>query len=335
MQRTRIDLEAIADIHNLARAAWLAGRRKRRSPEALAFFQDFERSLARLAAGIQDGTRPLGLYRPFTVWDPKRRLIHAACFEDRVLHHAVFAQAGPVLERAMVDSSYACRPGKGPLAAVQRAQAALRRYPWYVKIDIRGYFPAIDQARLMTLLERCFKGAPFLALLRRIIAGYETAPGKGLPIGTLASQFFANYYLDALDRLLLERLRVCDHVRYMDDVIWWCEDRAQATETLRQVRDFAAQVCLLEVKETAQINRSTHGVGFLGYRVLPGTLRLSHRRRRSYQERRRHWERAHAAGWIDGAGLQRAYAAVHGITAHAASRGWRAKNLSRFPPVEC
>jgi RNA-directed DNA polymerase len=93
MQRTRIDLGAVADLNNLARAAYLAGRGKRRTPEAAAFFADCEGNLNRLAAGILDGTRPLGVYHPFTVWDPKRRTIHAPCFADRVLHHAVFALA--------------------------------------------------------------------------------------------------------------------------------------------------------------------------------------------------------------------------------------------------
>jgi RNA-directed DNA polymerase len=128
--RTRIDLDALADLHNLALAAFLAGRGKRQRPEAAAFFADLEGSLARLGQGIRHATRPLGLYRAFTVRDPKPRLIHAPCFEDRVLHHALFAHAGPVLERASVGTCFACRTGKGPHAAVVHAQSALRRFPW-------------------------------------------------------------------------------------------------------------------------------------------------------------------------------------------------------------
>jgi hypothetical protein len=115
------------------------------------------------------------------VFEPKRRIIHAACFPDRVLHHAVIAHAGTVLERAMVPTSFACRPGKGALAAMQHAQAAIRRYPWYVKIDICGY---------------------------------------------------------------------------MDDVLWWCDSKAEAKATLAEVKSYAAQARRLEVKDTAQINRS-------------------------------------------------------------------------------
>jgi len=334
MKRVRIDLDRIADLHNLARAAYLAGRGKRHRPEVMAFFTDLDQSLARLAAGIRNGTRPLGIYHPFTVRDPKRRLIHAACFEDRVLHHAVFAQAGPVLERAMVDSSCACRVGKGPLAAVEYARSALHRYPWYVKTDIRAYFASIDHERLLALLRRRFKGAPFLALLQRIVESYGKVPGRGLPIGSLSSQHFANYYLDALDRLLLQGLGARAHVRYMDDLLWWCDDSAQARATLAQVKAFAKESLMLEVKETAQINRSRKGVTFCGYRILSGTLRLSRRRQRSYQDRRRQWEHRFLAGDISARELQQAYDAVHTITLHADSRGWRSKNLARFPALD-
>lgn len=334
MHRTRIDLARIAELDNLARAAWLAGRGKGRRGEVAGFFTDLEGHLRRLADGILDGSRPLGVFRAFTVWDPKRRLIHAPCFEDRVLHHALFAHAGPVLERTLVPSCFACRPGKGPLAAVQHAQAALRRYPWYVKIDVRGYFDSIDQQRLLGLLARRFKGAGLLALFARILAGYATAPGKGLPIGTLASQHFANFYLDGLDRLLLERLGARAHVRYMDDCLWWCDSREQARATLREVLAYAADPCLLTIKASAQINRSSHGVGFLGHRILPGSLRLSRRRRRRFVARRAHWEQAYAAGRLDALGLQRAWAAVYSIVATADSQGWRRLALARHPPLD-
>jgi len=334
MRRARIELGAIADLDNLARAAFAAGRGKRSRPEAMAFFADLEASLARLAEGILAGTRPIGRYRAFTVWDPKRRIIHAPCFEDRVLHHALFAHAGPVLERGMVDSSFACRVGKGPLAAVHRAQSALRRWPWYVKVDVQGYFDGIDHGRLLALLARRFKGAPLLALFERILGTYCTAPGKGLPIGTLASQYFANAYLDGLDRLILEQLGARDHARYMDDSVWWCDSRGHARESLECVRSFCAQECQVTIKPGARIDRSAHGLSFLGYRILPGTLRLSRRRRRRYTGRRLHWERVYARGELDAAGLQRAYAAVHAITVHADSKGWRRVSLAIHPQVE-
>ena len=144
----------------------------------------------------------------------------------------------------------------------------------------------------------------------------------------------ANYYLDGLDRYLLEHLSACAQVRYMDDVIWWCDSHARARDTLHQVRAYVATERLLTVKADVQINRSTHGVRFCGYRVTPGQLRLSQRRQRHYRQLRQAWERAYADGRIDAPTLQRAYAAVHAMTLPADSTRWRQQHLQRYPALD-
>jgi RNA-directed DNA polymerase len=195
MRRVRIELADIAAIPNLAEATLRASRGKRERPAVHAFLGDLEANLGHLANAILTGRAPRGEYRCFRINDPKPRRIHAACFPDRVLHHAIMRLAGPVLERAMPDTSFACRPGKGSLAAVRATQAAVRRFPWYVKIDVSGYFEHIDHAILLDLLARRFKGASFLGLLERVLLTYQSAPGRGLPIGSLTSQYFANHFL--------------------------------------------------------------------------------------------------------------------------------------------
>jgi hypothetical protein len=112
---------------------------------------------------------------------------------------------GPVLERALVDDCYACRLGKGSLAAVRRAQHHLQRFPWFVKTNIRAYFASIDHHRLGQLLGRRLKDPAVLALCKRILAQRPGPQGRGLPIGALTSQHFANTYLDGFDRFLLEQ----------------------------------------------------------------------------------------------------------------------------------
>ena len=156
----------------------------------------------------------------FRILDPKPRLIHAPGFPDRVLHHAIMAHAGPVLDRGLVDDTYACRTGKGTLAAVQRACAQAGRFAWFAQIDIRAYFASIGHERLLALLQRRFRDRDLLALLRRIVGAHQPTAGCGLPIGTLTSQYFANFYLNGLDRLLLEHMRVRGYVRYLDDAVW-------------------------------------------------------------------------------------------------------------------
>jgi RNA-directed DNA polymerase len=274
---------------------------------------------------------PVGLYDKFYVFDPKRRLIHAACFKDRIFHHGIMKYCAPVLERAMTPSTFACLPGRGTVAAAKQVQRCLQRYSWYVKIDIQKYFDSIDHALLFSLLQRRFKGKELLEAVEKIIHSYHTASGKGLPIGSLTSQHFANYYLDGFDRYLLEHLRVNGHVRYMDDIIWWCTCRHEAKETLSRALRYLEEDRLLSLSKPPQINRSDRGVSFCGFRILPGALKLGRRRCLRYTLRRIDWENEYTAGRINERKLQAAYASVRAITANADSREWRRENLRRFP----
>ena len=112
MQRARIDLADVASADNLALAAWKAARGKRQRPEVMRFCAHFDDSIARLRRDILAGVAPYGEYRSFLIHDPKQRLIHAACFADRVLHHAIMNLAEPVFERTLVPSTYACQIGR-------------------------------------------------------------------------------------------------------------------------------------------------------------------------------------------------------------------------------
>jgi hypothetical protein len=163
------------------------------------------------------------------------------------------------------------------------------------------------------------------------VAGYSTACGKGLPIGSLTSQHFANYYLDGLDRTIMAGPGVQAYVRYMDDMIWWCCDKRAALESLRTARDYARNERRLAVKESAQVQRSSKGVTFCGFRILPGGIRLTRRKQQRYTSRRRYWEDLYAAGEIDGRRLQAAYDSVRGVVSHAAAAQWLRRQLSRYP----
>lgn len=333
MKRIRIDLEQIAGHANLTLALHKAASGKRHRDPISRFLQQAEKNLNQLAQAILDGRMPYGDFRSFIIHDPKRRTIHAACFEDRVFHHALINLAGPVLERAMLPTSFACRPALGVHRAATTVQQSIRRYGWYGKIDIDSYFACIDQDILLSILLRRFKGQAFEAQLQRLLACYHTQPGKGLPIGSLTSQYFANYYLDGLDRLLNELPEVRAHVRYMDDIVWWCDDKRQVREILFQVQNWLHKQRQLTVKSTWQIQRSDQGIRFCGYRILPGVMRMSIRRKRRYQQRRLYWEHQCRQEWITPAQLQTAYAAVHSITQGTDSLGWRRRNLLQHPAL--
>ncbi len=332
-KRSRLSLEDVAAFDNLSLAFARAARGKRRRPEVRAFEADLLGRLERLGMAIRDGTAALGRFQSFRVFDPKPRCIHAPCFEERVLHHALLAKMGPVLEAVLQGDVFACREGKGCLAAVHRAQAFSRRYPIYVKVDVRRYFDSIPHDRLLRRLERRFRDRGLLGLVGRILGSYEVAPGRGLPIGALTSQHFGNLYLEPLDRFLLEELRVGGMVRYMDDLTWWCVDRPSAKSSLAAVLAFVHDRLSLELHPPF-IQRSDQGLGFLGYRIEPRRLSPSRRRRKRYLRARWAWERAFRLGLVSPAQLQRGVEGAVAVLQHADAHSFRAADLAARPAVD-
>lgn len=331
MRRQRVDLEAIADWGNLHRAVWKAVKGKRFRPAVLHFFEDLDSSLRQLQADILNEKVPYGGYRAFIIHDPKRRLIHAACFADRVLHHALLNVTEPVFERSLIDTTFACRPGKGVHQAVYQVQRNLQRFPWYVQVDVEHYFPAIDHQRMMACLTRRFKGAAGLRLFSKILDSYHVSPGKGLPIGSLTSQHFANLYLDAADRFLQNHPGVNAYVRYMDDMVWWCSDKTTAQQVLRQFQSFLETQCYLQLKPKVNLNRSVMGMTYCGFRIFPGVIRLTLRKRRRYRLLRQNYECAWQKGRLDSLALQAAYSSVLAALLPAETRHWRQNNLQWHP----
>jgi RNA-directed DNA polymerase len=286
-------------------ALWLASRRarrgKRRSPGAAAFEHHLEANLLQVQASLRDGSfRWLG-YRTFEVRDPVPRTIRAAPFRDRVVHHALCAQLEPLLERRMIEDSFACRVGKGTHRAVARLERFLRAGGWVVKVDVRKYFFAIDHALLRAQLRQVVADPAVLQLLDTLLDTYDatpevpyplpgdhrvaTAPGtegaidaagrpRGLPIGNLTSQLLANAFLTPVDRFIKEQLRVRRYVRYMDDLVLVAPDRATAQAWLAAVAGQLAALRLLPHPRKTQLFPATNGVRFLGFRVYPDGRRI-------------------------------------------------------------
>ena len=218
----------------------------------------------------------------------------------------------PVLDRWQIDTSFACRRGKGVHAAVRYAQRQCRRAAIVVKLDISGYFEHIDHVVLRAQLRRRVKGAGVLRLIDAILASYCSAPGKGLPIGALCSQHFANTYLTPADRYAMLQPETVAHCRIMDDTLLWCCSLADARRLVRGYRQFAAETLSLQIKKPV-IQRVVHGISFCGYRIYPHQLKPGRRRLRNARKRREYWERQWLDGRIDSATLQRNTDAVSAI----------------------
>lgn len=334
MKRTTVHLEEVAAWDHLAWAFWRAALGKRHRPEVQAFAARLEDNLGELASEILKGTVEVGRFHRFEIFDPKRRTIHAPCFRERVLHHALMAHLEPAFDRYLGDDTYACRKGKGTSAAVDRALHHARKWAFFLKLDVRSYFASIDHDVLKRAIRRRIRGGPVLELVDRIVDAYATAPGVGLPIGALTSQHFANLYLAPLDRHLLEVAKARGMVRYMDDVVVWHDDRSALLEILHEARALARERLRLEIKPSWQLQRSSRGLSLCGFRIYPGRVRLSARRRRRYVQARRRWELAYREGKIEADTLQAGYASALAITQGADARSWRRRQLAIQPTLD-
>ena len=330
MKRASNLFRLIATRENLCLAFRKASRGKRHRPEVVAFCKDFDANIETLRQGLVNGCLDIGHYHFFRVQDPKPRDICAASFPERVLHHAVMNQCTPVLEAYAIHDSYACRVRKGTTAALARARRFCRRFPWYLKTDIRKYFDSIDHDIMMRLLERRFKDRPLLRLFDAIMATYHTRPGKGLPIGNLISQHLANFYLGALDHYVKETLRVKGYVRYMDDCLFFGSDKRALKEVLESIRAFLETRLALQLKPNTQLNRCRRGIPFLGFRLFPFRIRLSARHRRGFVDKFRRYEAMRREGaWTDKELLCHMEPLI-AYTRLAQAKGFRRQVIQRF-----
>lgn len=240
MKRAGYLIERIADTDNLLYAYYRAARGKRMSTQAQRFAAALDANVARLRADILSGFVQVGNYTYFHIQDPKPRLICAAEFSERVLHHAIVNVCHPYFERQLIETTYATRPGKGIYQAIDRAEKAMRRYPFVAKCDFRKYYDTIDHQILKLLLQRLFKDPKLLQIFNLIIDSYHVGPGKGLPIGNLTSQYFANYYLSGLDHYVKEELKLGEYVRYMDDFLLFAPTRQALAGAVERVWQYAS-----------------------------------------------------------------------------------------------
>jgi retron-type reverse transcriptase len=314
----------IVGFRNLLEAERRAARGKRHRPTVQAFEMDLERELIRLQEELVDHSYRPGPFVTFEVHDPKRRAICAAPFRDRVVHHAICDVLEPVFERRAVHDSYACRRGKGSHAAIRRAQSVARRWPYVLQCDVRRFFASVDHDVLRALLARVLKDRDVLALLDRIIdhPPPDALPGRGLPIGNLTSQHFANLVLGELDHHLKDHLALPGYIRYMDDFLLFGADKATLQELHAEIRRFLDDRLRLELKPSAApVNPVSEGIGFLGFRIYPRTIRLDQCARRRFLRKVRDIERAYQDGAIDLAELSSRASSLYAHAGHADS--WR------------
>ncbi len=286
--------DAITSFDALCRAARRAARGKNISQRTARFLVDLEPEVLGLQRELRSGVYRPRAYHTFRIRDPKPRTISAAHFRDRVVHHALCAGVEPLFERAASDCSFACRRGKGSHAAIRRARAFAGEAPWFLKLDIQSHFETIDHAVLEQLVaDRVADERTRVLAARFIHAGAPgSAPGKGLPIGNLTSQHFANLYLTPLDHFIVATLRPSAYLRYMDDLLLFGLSRAALDRCHAAIGGFLARELRLALRHDATRREPVHaGVPFLGFRIWPNLIRFDGRRSRRFRRKVRRLRR--------------------------------------------
>ena len=204
----------IISLENLFKAFDEFKKGKRGKSEVAEYEIESEDNILKLHYQLLDGQYKHSPYVQFKISDPKPRIIHKACAQDRVLHQAVFRVINPIFKKSFIFDSYSSRLKKGTHKSVWRLEKFTKKVssnyknPVYaVKIDIKKFFDTIDHRTLFKLLKRKIKCQKTLNLLKMIIESYETKPAKGIPLGNVTSQMFGNIYLDPLDKFVKEKLR--------------------------------------------------------------------------------------------------------------------------------
>jgi len=331
MKRHRNLWPSVVSWANLLRAARQAQRGKRDRPNVLAFNFNREWELLRIQTQLEDGAYVPGEYDTFWICDAKPRLISAAPYRDRVVHHALCNLIEPIFDRSFIYDTYACRQGKGTHAAVDRFTHYARRYGYVFKTDVRKYFPSIDHDILLDVVEHRIKDERVLDLIRTIVRRSPPQPPvidyfpgddlftpsqrrRGIPIGNLTSQFFANVYLDGLDHFVKETLRCPGYVRYCDDVACFADDKRYLWDVKSAMDDYAAKLRIRFHPNKCAVQPVRVGTPFLGYVVYPDHRRLRRGNGVRFMRRMRKLERQFARGRI---GVPKVRASVQAWIAHA------------------
>ena len=311
-------------------AAYLRARRgKRHRLAVMRFEQNLEGELIQLQNELIWGEYRTGRYHRFHVYEPKPREVAALPFRDRVLQHSLVATIEPIWESRFIAHSYACRPGRGMHRGADHAQSMLRRVlrehgrVFALKADVSKYFASIDHGVLKRLLRRRIACARTLELCEQIIDSTaetgDLAP-RGLPIGNLTSQLWANVYLHELDLFAKHELKARNYIRCTDDFVIVHHDKAVLHEIRARIEAFLWDQLRLTTNAKTQVFPVSadrgRGLDFLGYHMWPTHRRLRKSSIRRITRTLKRARRLYEAGAVD---LEQVSASVRSWVAHASN----------------
>lgn len=285
MKRQNNLFEKIVSFENVLKASKKARRGKRYKASTARFEYYLENSILKIIEVLKNKTYEPGSYYDFYIHDPKKRLISAAPYFDRVIHHALINIIGPIIEKSFIYDTYACIKGKGTHKAVQRYKEFQKKNKYVLKCDIRKYFESIDLEILLNKVANKIKCSDTLCLVRKIINSRQSGKEieyftgddlftplnrkKGIPIGNLTSQFFANLYLNDFDHFIKEDVKAKCYIRYCDDFVIFGNSKMWLNQVKLKIMDYLKTLRLRLHENKSRIYRTSDGVDFLGYRIFP------------------------------------------------------------------
>jgi len=257
-------IDKITDIDNLREAYRKTAKGKRMSWGYLEFKEFSEANIRLIQEEILDRAYKIGNYRVFTIYEPKPRIISALDFKDRLVQHATCNIISPIFEASLMPYTFACRKGLGTHSGVRHVQSMLRKgnFPYFLKTDFSKYFPSIDRPTLHGMIEKKIQCRATLEILREIIP----PEGKGIPIGSLTSQLFANVYGNMLDRFIHFDLGHRHWARYMDDAVILDHNLSKLRDSFARIEEFSEDRLKLKISKW-EVGSTSKGINFLGYRI--------------------------------------------------------------------
>jgi len=278
----------ITSLENLFRAWKEFKKNKSKKPDVITFSLNLENNIFKLRDELVAGSWVCGGYKKFSIKDPKPRTIHKATVGDRVLYQAIYRILYPIFDKTFIFDSYSSRVGKGTHAGIKRLNASLQKLsrnytkPVYaLKCDIKKFFDSIDHHILLMLIKQKIDCPETMELLEKIVDSFHKTLGKGLPLGNVTSQVFANVYMNPFDWFVKKQLGEKSYIRYCDDFIILSNSRAQLSLLVSRLQVFLMDQLKLEMHPDKVIIRSLNsGIDFLGavllpYRMVPRTKTMN------------------------------------------------------------
>ncbi len=295
MRKTNNLLEQIADFENLCLAFKMCSRGKRQKAGYHNFIFNYGEKLKLMQEELlTTQSFKWGNYREFVICDPKKRVVMAAPFRDRILHTAIHNIINPIVDKTLGAKTYACREGMGNRNAVIRLRKHLEQVKdqrYCIKLDIKQYFANIDHQILKNQLKSILKDDSISGLLDDLIASHPIYhfQGKGIPIGNLTSQLFANLYLSPVDQLACNLLGInyvqddfeeSFYIRYMDDMVIVSKDKNQAFKCVNHLVNFVHEELKLSIPVYKKVILGNAPIPFLGFVLDSNSYRVLARNKR-------------------------------------------------------